>query len=1024
MADRIDIFGDGTGIAEPEVPTFLGVEQEKLTKSQYQSQYTNFFSQYYGIDSLGSGLGDTGINVDDDKDDITELTTPGIKDEGDGGQEFFSNIESLTSDPGGGITTGFYGEAPSELTIKGDAYATAQQFNSYGDYLKTTEFTDRVPMAENFYDPLFSGNFKDIDFVEAFTGTYEGVKTDVQEAPSKVGDLISAGLKGELTAKQTETLVSGLFASTGNPIGMAISMFTSGDTLKDSYGRNTFRPSNPLLGLAFDLNMANEFAVAANVKAAQTVARELSLVPGQIDTGFRGLFGPNGKIDRNPNSGYYRINNVPGMTQKMAKAYDAFSKGLTHTSFDPTTGRGTTLEEAGFVPVGYIGHDGKDLSGKKGVGGYYTDKGTYVDKFGRGAQYGTTASVSAAAAKAGITYDEMMSAIQDARKGNGTVGSNVKSIQQDKLNKAEAARQKAEADARAAAAADQSQRELARASGGGGGGQSHSGNEAGYGAGGSHGLSHARGGKVGYAFGTPEGGVQAPSGFIDAPPSQVAEGQKVADNRDMKVKEGTYVLNAAAVEFAGEQDIRKMIMDAQKEAVRRGLSTEDFERHSDLIDIAVSSGEVTIAPHLVKIIGEDRLEKINNRGLRKTEERIAQNGQQPTGAAEGGFIQSGSEIENLYTGPTPQPIGFDIVDERIRKLGPQGYGILSEKDIRLEEQSRINPTTPSMTSTFDKQSYRKGVEFGDTEAGFSLLGRTNYNNVLLSGLRDTRTLSDFVKTLDLNEDIAGYFGLNPAGAYRENINRVLIKSPENFATARSRGMPLSYDAVLGHELMHKGADALAKDPNFNPNETLVQAQKAWKVNEESRKDEIGGNTPEHRYIQSVINEAYMLRDVDSVLGSLEKQKRTKEPVQDFEIVYGEDGKVEFEPYFRQVNESDLANAKKKGLIKELRRSFDNYMTEENREQFLSENKDYITLGRAGILFKDTDVPFTTVAGVFRSLNKIMAQDYAAQLFEKAIANKPIEVQRKPDRNPQPQVASEPTYERGFLEKTLGISSAY
>ena len=78
-----------------------------------------------------------------------------------------------------------------------------------------------------------------------------------------------------------------------------------------------------------------------------------------------------------------------------------------------------------------------------------------------------------------------------------------------------------------------------------------------------------------------------------------------------------------------------MIMDAQKEAVRRGLSTEDFERHSDLVDIAVSSGEVTIAPHLVKIIGEDRLEKINNRGLRKTEERIAQNGQQP---AQQGFI--------------------------------------------------------------------------------------------------------------------------------------------------------------------------------------------------------------------------------------------------------------------------------------------------------------------------------------------------------------------------------------------------
>lgn len=149
----------------------------------------------------------------------------------------------------------------------------------------------------------------------------------------------------------------------------------------------------------------------------------------------------------------------------------------------------------------------------------------------------------------------------------------------------------------------------------------------------------ARGGLVGYAFGTPPAGVQASqSGFIDAPPSQVTDGAKVADDRPMKAKEGTYILNAAAVEFAGEKDIRKMIMDAQKEAVRRGLSTEDFERHSNLIDIAVSSGEVTIAPHLVKIIGEDRLEKINKRGIRKTEQRIAQNGQQPVQAARGGFL--------------------------------------------------------------------------------------------------------------------------------------------------------------------------------------------------------------------------------------------------------------------------------------------------------------------------------------------------------------------------------------------------
>jgi len=182
---------------------------------------------------------------------------------------------------------------------------------------------------------------------------------------------------------------------------------------------------------------------------------------------------------------------------------------------------------------------------------------------------------------------------------------------------------------------------------GGPGGEGNVGDSIGGGGWGGH-EGDARGGLIthgrpqnrnAYAFGTPPAGVQASqSGFIDRPPSQVTDGAKVADNRPMKAKEGTYILNAAAVEFAGEQDIRKMIMDAQKEAVRRGLSTEDFERHSNLIDIAVSSGEVTIAPHLVKIIGEDRLEKINKRGIRKTEQRIAQNGQQPVQAARGGFL--------------------------------------------------------------------------------------------------------------------------------------------------------------------------------------------------------------------------------------------------------------------------------------------------------------------------------------------------------------------------------------------------
>ena len=145
----------------------------------------------------------------------------------------------------------------------------------------------------------------------------------------------------------------------------------------------------------------------------------------------------------------------------------------------------------------------------------------------------------------------------------------------------------------------------------------------------------AQGGAVGLAMG---GAPQMASGFVDRPPSQVSEGQSVADNVDTTLPEGAFVINAAAVEFAGEQDIRKMLVDANKEAVRRGLTIDKQGNDAKLIDVAISRGEVVVSPHLAKIIGYDRLNKINNRGKPETQERIAENGQQQRGAAGGGFI--------------------------------------------------------------------------------------------------------------------------------------------------------------------------------------------------------------------------------------------------------------------------------------------------------------------------------------------------------------------------------------------------
>ena len=141
----------------------------------------------------------------------------------------------------------------------------------------------------------------------------------------------------------------------------------------------------------------------------------------------------------------------------------------------------------------------------------------------------------------------------------------------------------------------------------------------------------ASGGRVGLQ----EGGVAgAQAGFVERPPSQVSEAATVADDKPMSVPEGTFVINAAAVEFAGEKDIIDMLNAAYKEAEKKGIQPPSEE----MLEVAVSRGEVIVPPFLAKIIGYDRLEKINNRGKKEVNERIKENGQRPVEAAGGGFL--------------------------------------------------------------------------------------------------------------------------------------------------------------------------------------------------------------------------------------------------------------------------------------------------------------------------------------------------------------------------------------------------
>jgi len=640
---------------------------EIISRDTYTSGPVDFYKQALDVDDLAR----TGVDITD-PDDITELEEYGIAGE-DGGdsQDDALNALDATSIQGDFVGGSMFPGGTGIEYNNFDAYST---YDSYSDYLsaeKPPGMEDRVDFISNVMEPLTSGRFGDIDFAAGTEGLADRVGKDLTDKKN-VGKGIAttvAGIPGALVG-------SALFSTT---------------TVTNAFGNTSARPDG-ILGMFADAVHSTQYADMAHNRAVARAVSEFTdssgdpgiqaenraMSPARVDTGFSMQFGSGtgaGGITRKAGTFTY-TGNMRGLDNRTLKNMEAVQKGFVPSTFNTGfgfdyTGKGaTTFEEAGY-------------SGELAGGGRYTDTGAFMDRYGRTSMMGLASHSKSLADKHGLSETEIGSILSATRKGQGKLMDNINAAKADKAAK-KAAEDKARAQEQAiqdAIAAGYRNRAKSYepddgrggddggVGGHGGGGMSDRGGFEGF-------EGDARGGMIthgrpqnrnAYAMGTPPPGVQASqSGFVDRPPSQVSEAGKVADNRPMKAPEGTYVINAAAVEFAGEKDIRKMIMDAQKEAVRRGLSTDDFERHSDLVDIAVSSGEVTIAPHLVKIIGEDRLEKINKRGIRKTEQRIAENGQEPVGAAGGGFIDrkkfaKGDRV-TLYRGEPLDPSKVTATD--------------------------------------------------------------------------------------------------------------------------------------------------------------------------------------------------------------------------------------------------------------------------------------------------------------------------------------------------------------------------
>jgi len=618
-------------------------QSQTLTPDQYQNSFVNFYQQVLGIKgTYGDGGG--GGGSDSDK---QEETTTGVS----------YNMSPSDDDD----TSPF---VPGSSFVKSDG---TMDINVMA--LDPENINSKISESEAFgSEPVFRN-----DRLNLFN------LPDDSSLRKKVADNLEPAVKGVFAGAssigQTSLVGAGL---TGSIMGS----FIGGETYKDEMGNTQFDPTgNPVLSAMGQLTRDSRRDILTRISA------EAQANPAG-DLGFAASIG-NLMVVRGPGDGSYS-GNRQSLSFQQIKNIEALSKGILPDTFrfekdkDGQSGLfmgnkriNTGIEESGGV---YLDPNNKQ------AGFYRSDGAIYTHRFGY-APVGMMSDVETLAKNyfpgmdAKTARDLALSAIQNARAGSGTLQSNLRDAasstiynmdmdflgDEDKysgirtreedleLQREQEAQQKAEraaASNRAIQAAKRrtelkqnvvdrrEQRDIREV-------QKLQKEDP------TFEDAFNRGGFIGMNNGGPVPDQEGQSGFVDGvPPSQATDAQEVADDRPTQLPEGAFVLNASSVEFAGEQDISKMLLDAHEEAIRRGAVSQGTSGDATrkMIDVAISRGEVVVAPYMVKIIGLDRLEKINKRGIRDTERKIEDNGQELEGVARGGFLDmnNGGEVASPF----------------------------------------------------------------------------------------------------------------------------------------------------------------------------------------------------------------------------------------------------------------------------------------------------------------------------------------------------------------------------------------
>ena len=592
--------------------------KQKLSRREYRTGYIDYYDQSLDATGIKADLSRRSSTDDDDdeeKDRQFNINQVGITDSESDDPMSMSNLTNLS--------VGF----DSNLNSSSSILDLENNFIDYNTSLQNAGFKDR---SDSFLNRNFGIS------LAAVPQSGKEATEDVKSLASKKGltSLLKSGAKRGLAYLGMSPVITG--GATG---------FVTGKTLSDPLGNPSYRPDHSILGTVMDIN----FSIQSN-----NISQSMTAMNANNLTGYRGAKSPTGffgyiggqLVSRAPNGKSYT-----GVNAEYGRMAEAFSKGYAPLGYnvDNETGEYSIASRTGA----FRGYDerGYHVSGNQfSKAGSMSDVRTTAETyFGKGAGREEDKQVLSALEKVRSQYDFLGRVKDDVKE--------VVSLSQALAEAASDGDYTKGSDLGDAAGAVGSTGDL----GGATSGQFESTSDnSSYDSGSDDSYSDS-----GYSDSIDTGGFKQggfvsnndnfalggrgdaePAGFIEGPPEQFSDQTTIADDIPLKVKDGTFVINAPAVEYAGSMDIQKMLSEGYEKAMTRDIGVDKNFRIGKIpskgeLDIQISRGEVVVPPHVAKVIGYDKLEEINNRGKREVERRQKAGDQEKVQAGQGFAAEGG-----------------------------------------------------------------------------------------------------------------------------------------------------------------------------------------------------------------------------------------------------------------------------------------------------------------------------------------------------------------------------------------------